>query len=70
MPYLDGEAPDDRACLSPPPDRADLARRLCAFIDYWHFETFHGSPLADDADLWALVSRAKEDLKARIIAHI
>jgi hypothetical protein len=53
-----------------PPDRADLAQRLRAFIDYWHFETFYGSPLADDTDLWTLVQFAVQDLKARITSQI
>ena len=52
------------------PDRADVARRLRNFIDYWSVESFAGSPLADHADLWALVQRALADLKARIVAHI
>ena len=57
-------------CEGYAPDRSALASRLSAFIDYWHFETFYGSPLADYTDLWTLVHCAKEDLKARIVTQI
>ena len=42
------------------------AERLVALVDQWHFETFHGSIVARDTEVWNLVYAATENLKLRL----
>ena len=51
----------DQAELQPPRD-------LDALIDRWHAETFSGSAIARDTEIWNLVHAATQDLKARLAA--
>jgi hypothetical protein len=45
------------------------AERLAALVNQWHFETFHGSIVARDTEVWNLVYAAKEDLKQRLASE-
>ncbi len=39
-----------------------------ALVAKWHFESFHGTRLANDTELWNLVHAAAGDLSARLAA--
>ncbi len=39
---------------------------LAALVARWHFESFHGTRLANDTELWNLVHAATGDLSARL----
>lgn len=39
-----------------------------AAIDQWFYETFHGSPLARDTEMYNTVHRGLPDLKKRLAA--
>ena len=39
---------------------------LDAIVERWHAETFAGSPVARDTEIWNFIHKAKDDLKARL----
>ncbi len=41
-----------------------------ALIDEWHGESFHGTRLGNDTEIWNLVFAAKEELKKRLAASL
>jgi hypothetical protein len=46
------------------------AEALATLVARWHFESFHGTRLANDTELWNLVHAATGDLSSRLAAFM
>lgn len=48
----------------------DRAEKVRALVDKWHGESFRGTCVARDTEVWNTVSNAKEALKDALVAFL
>lgn len=59
---------DKNTAAEAPATAAARAAARDAAVDQWFYETFHGSPLARDTELYNTVQRGLANLKTRLAA--
>jgi hypothetical protein len=52
--------------MTEPAPKTSILTRIEAIVDQWHFESFQGSIVARETQVWNVVHDAKEDLKRRV----
>ncbi len=54
--------------MTDPAPQTSILGKIEAIVDQWHFESFQGSVVARETEVWNFVHAAKEDLKRRVAA--